>query len=74
MHMTAKCVACRECEETCPADIPMAIQFRLIARDVEQMFGYETGASLDRNRLSSWYWKKVSMSGRDFPTRKDGNS
>jgi len=48
MHMTAKCVACRECEETCPADIPMAIQFRLIARDVEAMFGYETGASIDQ--------------------------
>jgi ferredoxin len=48
MHMTAKCVACRECEETCPAEIPMAIQFRLIARDVEKMFGYETGASIDQ--------------------------
>jgi formate dehydrogenase subunit beta len=48
MHMTAKCVACRECEETCPAGIPMAIQFRLIARDVQQMFGYETGALIDQ--------------------------
>ena len=48
MHMTAKCVACRECEETCPADIPMAIQFRLIARDVKEMFDYETGASIDQ--------------------------
>jgi len=48
MHMAAKCVACRECEETCPAGIPMAIQYRLIARDVKEMFGYETGASLDQ--------------------------
>lgn len=47
MHMTAKCVACRECEEVCPADIPMAIQYRLIAGDVKEMFGYETGASMD---------------------------
>jgi len=46
MHMTAKCVACRECEETCPAGIPMAIHYRLIARDVQEMFDYETGASL----------------------------
>jgi formate dehydrogenase subunit beta len=44
MHMTAKCVACHECEETCPADIPMAVLYRLIARDVQEMFGYETGA------------------------------
>jgi len=48
MHMTAKCVACRECEETCPAGIPLAIQFRLIARDVKEMFDYETGAVLDQ--------------------------
>jgi ferredoxin len=48
MHMTAKCVACRECEETCPAGIPLAIQFRLIARDVKQMFDYETGASMEQ--------------------------
>jgi formate dehydrogenase (coenzyme F420) beta subunit len=48
MHMTAKCVACRECEEACPVDIPMAIQFRLIAADVKDMFNYETGAELDQ--------------------------
>ncbi len=48
MHMTAKCVACRECEETCPAGIPMAVQFRLIASDVLEMFSYETGAKLDQ--------------------------
>ena len=48
MHMTAKCVGCRECEETCPADIPMAVEFRLIARDVLEMFSYETGAKLDQ--------------------------
>ena len=48
MHMTAKCVACRECEETCPAGIPMAVQFRLIAQDVKEMFGYETGAVIDQ--------------------------
>lgn len=48
MHMTAKCVACRECEETCPAGIPMAVQFRLIAHDVQEMFSYETGANLEQ--------------------------
>jgi formate dehydrogenase (coenzyme F420) beta subunit len=48
MHMTAKCVACRECEETCPVGIPMAVQFRLMARDVREMFNYETGAVIDQ--------------------------
>ncbi len=48
MHMTAKCVACRECEETCPAGIPLAIHFRLVARDVKEMFHYETGAVIEQ--------------------------
>ena len=48
MHMTAKCVGCRECEEACPADIPLTIQFRLVALDVKEMFDYETGAVLDQ--------------------------
>ncbi len=48
MHMTAKCVGCRECEETCPAGIPMTVQFRLIARDVKEMFNYEPGAVMDQ--------------------------
>jgi len=48
MHMTAKCVGCHECEETCPADIPMAVHFRLIARDVKEMFNYEPGASMEQ--------------------------
>lgn len=48
MHMTAKCVACRECEEACPVGIPMAIHFRLIAGDVKEMFNYETGAVIEQ--------------------------
>ena len=48
MHMTAKCVACRECEETCPAGIPLAIHFRLMARDVQTMFGYEPGVEREQ--------------------------
>jgi ferredoxin len=47
MHMAGKCVGCHECEETCPAGIPVSIHYRLIARDMKEMFGYEAGASLD---------------------------
>lgn len=47
MHMAGKCVDCRECEEACPAGVPLAIHYRLIARDVKAMFDYESGASLD---------------------------
>ncbi len=48
MHMAGKCVACHECEETCPSAIPMAVLYRLLARDVKELFNYETGAALDQ--------------------------
>jgi formate dehydrogenase subunit beta len=47
IHMAGKCVGCRECEEACPAGIPLTIQYRLIAQDMKAMFGYETGVSLE---------------------------
>ncbi|NIS79845.1 MAG: hypothetical protein GTO14_06480 [Anaerolineales bacterium] len=47
VHTAGKCVGCHECEETCPAGIPLTILYRWIAQDVKVMFGYEAGASLD---------------------------
>ncbi len=43
MHTVGKCVGCRECELSCPANIPLATLYDLIRREVEEMFGYETG-------------------------------
>jgi len=47
MHTVGKCVGCRECELSCPADIPLATLYALIRREVEEMFGYETGGDLE---------------------------
>lgn len=46
MHMAGKCVACRECEMACPAEIPLTLLYRQVSRDVEELFGYRTGADL----------------------------
>jgi len=46
MHTVGKCVGCRECELSCPANIPLATLYTLIRREVEEMFGYETGEDL----------------------------
>lgn len=47
MHMAGKCVACRECEIACPAEIPITVLYRMVSQDVEELFGYHTGTYLD---------------------------
>ncbi len=47
MHTVGKCVGCRECELSCPANIPLTTLYTLIRQEVEEMFGYEPGASLE---------------------------
>jgi ferredoxin len=46
-HTVAKCVACTECEQACPADIPLTVLYTLLRRDAEEMFGYVPGRSVD---------------------------
>lgn len=47
MHMTSRCVACRQCELTCPAHIPLTVLYDLIRRDVGVLLGYEPGADVE---------------------------
>jgi formate dehydrogenase subunit beta len=46
-HTVAKCVGCTECEQTCPADIPLTVLYTLLRRDAEELFGYVPGRSVD---------------------------
>lgn len=46
MHMASRCVACRECEHTCPAHIPLTVLYDLMRRDIEALLGYVPGANL----------------------------
>ncbi len=43
MHMAGRCVACRQCELTCPAHIPLTVLYDLMRRDVGGMLGYVPG-------------------------------
>jgi len=46
MHMASRCVACRECERTCPAHIPLTVLYDLMRRDMEALLGYLPGADI----------------------------
>ena len=46
-HMGASCVGCGACEEVCPNDIPLLKIFQLIGSDVQKLFEYVPGRSLD---------------------------
>ncbi len=47
VHMAGKCVACRECEMACPAEIPLTILYRMVNQDTEELFGYRPGSDLE---------------------------
>ncbi len=47
MHMAGRCVACRQCELTCPSHIPLTVLYDLIRRDVGNLLGYVPGADIE---------------------------
>jgi ferredoxin len=47
MHMSARCIACRQCELSCPAHIPLTILHDLIRRDVEALMSYVPGMDIN---------------------------
>jgi ferredoxin len=47
MHMTGRCVACRQCDLSCPADIPLTVLHDLIRRDMEELLEYVPGTDLN---------------------------
>jgi formate dehydrogenase subunit beta len=46
-HMAASCVGCGACEEACPNDIPLLKIFQLTGSNVQKLFDYVPGRSLE---------------------------
>ena len=46
MHMSGRCIACRQCELVCPAHIPLTILHDLIRKDVDDLLAYVPGTDL----------------------------
>jgi formate dehydrogenase subunit beta len=63
MHMASRCIACRECEQACPAHIPLTVLYDLMRRDMNDLLGYIPGADLEKK-------PPLSLSLEEAPLRK----
>jgi len=46
-HMAASCIGCGLCEDGCPSSIPLTAIFRAVGQEVQALFDYEAGRSLE---------------------------
>lgn len=42
-HMSLSCVACGQCSDACPVNVPVAEAFAFVGRATREAFGYEAG-------------------------------
>lgn len=45
-HLADRCVECGACEKACPVDIPLLTIYRLMRKDIKELFDYESGADV----------------------------
>jgi formate dehydrogenase subunit beta len=54
-HMSLSCVSCGACEDACPARVPVAELFGLVAANTQAVFDYEAGRDRDEPVPTTYY-------------------
>lgn len=57
VHITGRCIDCGNCEEVCPAKIPLRKIYKKMEKDVREMFGYVPGRNIDLPPFHSTFSK-----------------
>jgi coenzyme F420-reducing hydrogenase delta subunit/ferredoxin len=42
-HLAGRCVGCNECERVCPMNIPISLLNRMLAQEMEALYGHKAG-------------------------------
>jgi formate dehydrogenase subunit beta len=65
-HMSLSCVSCGACEDACPAQVPVARLFGLVAAKTQAVFDYEAGR--DRAEpVPTTYYREEELEGLQVP-------
>ena len=57
MHLAGRCIDCGECERVCPVGIPLRDINKKIQKDVQELFSYKAGSSIEAKPLLACFDK-----------------
>ncbi|MHC4183136.1 MAG: Fe-S oxidoreductase [Planctomycetota bacterium] len=54
-HLSGRCINCEECQRVCPADIPLNLLNKKLAKETEKNFKYRAGYNIDDELAMATY-------------------